>query len=107
MGTGDTQPVAGDVNLNGWPCFSQLQTSKLKGAYWFSPIRCLSLLYVLIYHYRKQVDCIQKLLEKGALPNTPNKSGVIPLHIAVGHPCIDSVQYLILHGSDVNLKVSA
>ena len=51
------------------------------------------------------MDCIQKLLENGALPNVQNKKGVIPLHIAIGYPCIDSVQYLLLHGSDVNMKV--
>ena len=57
------------------------------------------------FYYRKQVDCISELLERGALPNIQNKTGIIPLHVAIGHPCIDSVQYLITYGSDVNLKV--
>ena len=64
------------------------------------------MLNVKLFYSRKQPDCLQELLQKNANPNVQNSSGITPLIIAVNHPCVESVQYLIVYDANVSLIVS-
>lgn len=55
--------------------------------------------------FRKQPDCVQELLQNAADANIQDNNGFTPLHIAIDHPDIDSVQYLVMNNADVTLKV--